>query len=90
VTMIIYNPDTKKTKSMFVDEYLTWLKKQADAIQINPIRRDGYSPLIQMFKSKKPVGYHCVKMSQSEVDVINSILPPMRKTDNTFNLTRIK
>jgi hypothetical protein len=86
--MIIYDPKTKKTKTMYIDEYVKWLKSKCDSIKILPISRDGYSPLIETYKNKKPVGYHSVKMSQSEVDVLNSMLPPMRK-DGTFNVTKI-
>lgn len=75
---------------MFVEEYIKWMQKQADSIQILPIRRDGYTPVIVMFKNKKTVGGdHAVKMTQSEVDVLNSMLPKMR-ADRSFNISKIK
>ncbi len=87
--MIIYNLTTKTTKDMYVDDYIKWMQGQADSIQILPIRRDGYTPVISMYKNKKHVGYHAVTMSQSEVDALNSLLPKMR-ADRSFNISKIK
>jgi hypothetical protein len=88
--MIIYDPKTKTKKSMYVDECMGWLKQRGDSIKILPIRRDGYTPTIEVFKNKARVNSHCVGMSQSEVDVMNALLPQIRKTDYSFNLNKVK
>lgn len=85
--MIIYDPKTQKKKTMFVDDYFRWLKEHGDTIRILPIRRDGYTPLIEVYKNKTKVGMHGVKISQDEAAAINSLLPKQRK-DGYFLINR--
>jgi hypothetical protein len=88
--MIVYDPTTKQETKMEIKEYLMYLKSQGDSIQINPIRRDGYTPLIVIYKNHKKVSYHCMGISEAECTEINKALPAMRKTDNSFNLNKVK
>ena len=85
--MIVYDPTTKKKTSMFIDDYFAWMKKQGDTIRILPIKRDGYTPLIEIYKNKQKVGYHCVRLSQDEAAAINHLLPKQRK-DGYFLINR--
>lgn len=87
--MIIYNLKTKQKRSMFVDDYIKWMKKHGDTIRVLPIRRDGFSPVIEVYRDKSYVDAHAVQMSASEAEAINNILPPQRK-DGYFNLNRMK
>ena len=88
--MIVYDPSTKIKTEMDVKEYLTYLKNQGDSIQVNPIRRDGYTPLIVIYKNNEKVSYHCVGITQEESNAINQALPKMRKTTSSFNLNKVK
>ena len=88
--MIVYDPTTKEKTEMRIKEYLSYLKSQGDSIQVNPIRRDGYTPLIVIYKNHEKVSYHCVGISSEESHAINQALPKMRKTDSSFNLNKVR
>jgi hypothetical protein len=87
--MIIYNPKTKTTKSMFIDEYIKWLKTQCDSIMFYHSRDTNYPVSVLMYTKNNKTGERFVKMSQSEVDALNGMLPQMRK-DRSFNISKIK
>jgi hypothetical protein len=87
--MLVYDPTTKEKTEMEISNYLNWLKSIGDSIQILPIRRDGYTPLIAVYKDKQKVNYHCVGITQEESNILNSHLPKMRKTTNSFNLKKV-
>jgi hypothetical protein len=88
--MIIYNPQTKKAKTMYVDELAKWLKSECDSIKFyTQIRNTEYPLSIVMYTKGTQSGERFAKMTASEVDGFNSILPPMKK-DNTFNTSKFK
>jgi hypothetical protein len=87
--MIIYDPKTETKRTMYLDEYMAWLREHADVIRILPIRRGGYTPLIEMYKGKQKVGYHTVGVSQDEAAALNAMLPKQRK-NGYFTLNRAK
>lgn len=87
--MIRYNLPEKTQIEESPLKYLSWLITQGDSIQILPSWRDGSHPLIVIFQDKQRVSYHGVQISADESQILNSYLPPMRKTDNCINLKRV-
>lgn len=88
--MIRYNLQEKTQIEQSPIDYLSWLILQGDSIQILPSWRDGFHPLITIFQDKQRVSYHGVKASAEEMQLIDSYLPAMRKTDNSINLRKVK
>lgn len=86
--MIIYNPKTKTTKSMFVDEYIKWLKTQGGSIMFFQSRNTDYPIIVFMYTKNNKTVERFVRMSLDEIKALNSILPPMRK-DRTYNVKKI-
>ena len=94
--IIYYDQKTKKAdsqskKTMYVGDYVNWLKKITDNIQISPLGAigDKYIFRIRMIKNKEYFGYHDITLSGSETDSLMDMLPEPKK-DGTTTTKKIK
>ena len=87
--MIIYNPKTKTKKSMFIDEYVKWLKTQGGSIMFFQSRNTDYPIIVLMYTKNNKTVERFVRMSLDEIKALGSILPPMRK-NRTYDIKKIE